>query len=51
MTQLTDALLDKIEHDYFNGGVTSTYGLSVSDRKRVLRYLISLPTPVAKVTE
>jgi hypothetical protein len=50
MTTLTETLLEKIENDYRNGGVTSTYGLSVADRKRVLRYLISLPT-VTKVTE
>jgi hypothetical protein len=43
MTQLTEQLLSTIVHDFHNGGAKSTYGLSVYNRKAMVKYLISSP--------
>ena len=39
---ISGALENRITHDYFNGGVKSAYGLSVYQRKIVLKHLFSL---------
>ena len=38
---ISGALENRILHDWNNGGAKSTYGLSVSQRKALLRILIS----------
>jgi hypothetical protein len=41
MTQLNETLFSTIVHDYHNGGVKSSYGLSAYDRKALLKFLFS----------
>lgn len=42
---LTQKTLDKITYEYQHGGVTQNHPeISLSERKALLRYLISLPT-------
>jgi hypothetical protein len=43
MTQLNETLLSTIVHEYHNGGVKSSHGLSAYDRKAMVKYLISSP--------
>lgn len=43
MTQLNETLFSTIVHDFHNGGVKSSYGLSAYDRKAMVKYLISSP--------
>lgn len=41
MTILTEELYSTIVHDFYNGGVKSSYGLNAYTRKALLRDLLS----------